>query len=248
MSTEIKFTNDYFIKFFDLLKELSENITIFFDFEACSFNVLSMDSCQVCVFQTSFVNAFTVVKSEQKDREISVNILQLLNILKCKEKSETYSISFDDDCVYFLFNNEEDGNDYQKYTLRLIDMESSSFAIDNFGDNVSISMESKYLSSLCKKLGNFGESIVFETKDNGSDLYIKSENDEAELKITKKAEVTVSESDISVKLLLKYVAIFAKAEKFSDTVYIKSQCNEAPMEFIYIFGENFIKFVIGPQL
>lgn len=254
MTTEIKFTNNSFITIMELLKDLVDDIIISFDMTNASFNMLSIDKTTTSLLQCSFRDCFDIVTQEEEFVEIGVNIVQLLTILKCKEKTESYSIKFSsEECVEFVF---EDGTtDYSKYTLRLLDLAHDYLELPAFNENVSISMDSSHLTSLCKKMTNFGQSIIFETTGGGSDLFIKSITDDtatsvAELKITSKPNVTIDVlgDDIKSVFVLTLMNIYAKAEKFSNTVYLKTEGNDTPMEVIYLFDNNFIKFVIPPQI
>ena len=233
----------------DLLSNLLEECVIVFTQEAVT--IKTIDSSMVCLISVELNDIYTECKIKE-DQEIGVCLADLNKILKCKGKKDDCKIKFSDgDSIQFIFTNENNkrGN---KYKLKLLDLDNEDPGDPEIEPNNQLTLSSKYFSSLCKTIKSFDESLKIIIEKSTSDvLFLTGTEDSVELVLEKDEDKLQSlkiEEDIQLRVILKYMLIFSKAEKFADEVTITIDDSESPLEISYEFGESFIKFYTSPQI
>lgn len=248
MTNTITLKDNTFVKIVELLKDLKEECIFTFTKEAIKVNTI--DEAQISFIQINLDDVYTECKLK-KDISICVNLAELYKILKCMEKDEICKIKFASDYIQLIFVNQT--NDaYSKYKLKLLDFEEEDEMEDiEVEANTTLVMASKYFTSLCKKVSRFDESLMIECDEDNNEVLIKSgTEDSVELKIVEEAGKLNSlsiEEDLKVMLLLKYILIFTKGEKFSEQVTVNITDQYSPVEIMYNFDNSYIKFYTSTQ-
>ena len=246
--TYITLKGNEFGNMIDLLSSLLDDCAIVFT--QTGITVKTIDSSMVCLINVNLKDVY--VKSNiEDDVEISVKLADLNKILSCKSKNDLCTIKFNQDDIQLIYTNENNKRG-DKYRLKLLDLDSSDPGDLEVESTNEIVLSSAYFSTLCKKIKKFDESLVIVMEESTSDVMIQTGSDDmVELVLEKGEDVMQSvkiQEDIKVRVLLKYLLLFCKAEKFTDDLTITIDDEESPLEISYEFGESFIKFYIAPQI
>lgn len=247
MSVVLK--NNDFVKIVDLLKDLKEDCV--FTFTKKSIKINTIDDAQINFIKISLEDVYSQCKLK-REVSINVNLKSLHKILQCMEKDEICEIKFKEDFIQLIFKNLKN-NGHSKYKLKLLVNEDDEEELDDIEveQNATLQMSSKYFTSLCKKIGKFDESILIECNEEENEVLVKSgTEDSVELKVVLeegKLNKLIIEEDLRIMLLLKYLIIFTKGEKFTDQVTINITDENSPLEIIYIFENSYIKFYSSSQ-
>lgn len=237
-----------FVKLVDLLKDLKEECTLIFT--KTSIEVSTIDDAQVNFIRVSLEDVYSECKLK-KEVSIYVNLKNLLKILKCIDKDEICQIKFNIEYIQLIFINQKNEG-YSKYKLRLLHREEEEEMEDpEIEENLTMVMTSSYLSSLCKKISKFDESLLIECIEEENEVLVKSGTDDlVEFKLVEeqgKLNKLSIEEDLRIMVLMKFMLVFVKAEKFSEQVIINIQDENSPLEIIYNFGNSFIRFYTSSQ-
>ena len=231
----------------DLLSNLVEECVIIFTTD--SIRVKTIDRSMVCLISVELNDIYTECKIKAQ-QEIGVNLSDLNKIMSCNKNNEC-KIKFNADDIQLIFSNENNKRG-DKYKLKLLDLDSEDPGDPEIEPNNQLTLSSKYFSDLCKKIKKFDESLKIVIEKSTSDvLFLTGTDDSVELTLEKNEDKLQSlkiEEDIQLRVLLKYMLIFSKAEKFTDEVSITIDDAESPLEISYEFGESFIKFYTSPQI
>jgi len=247
----ILFKNNILYEVCVILKDLVEECRIVFDEEG--FSIKMIDKCLVCLLDISIKNCYE--KSNLLDGEITVvlNMMNLLKILDCKESDQQIKIIFEEDNMLIHFFQYIKNSD--KFKINLLDPN----LIDPIQDfkmefNHNYVINSKEFSNICSKIKKFDDKLrISYSLDNDENMMFKSENDLIELNGNFENNLLVSvdiDEDIEVLLLLKYINIFCKSDKFSKNLIVNMIDGDHPIEMKYIIDrldDSYIKFIISPQ-
>ena len=232
----------------DILKDLLEECII--TFTKTSVKIKTIDSMMVCLINVELNDVYDKCKLKN-DEQICVNLSELNKIFGCKDKTDSCEIKFNEEFITIIYKNESHKS-VDKYKLKLLYGEYEDIGDLEVEGNTQISMSSNYFSSLCKKLKKFDESIRIVTNKSNNDIHFKTGTEDAvDLTLIKNEDklkdVTIQE-DLNLRLLLKYLLLFSKGEKFTDTVIINIDEVDTPLEIRYEFNNNIISFLLSPQI
>ena len=239
MTSTITLKDNTFFKIVDLLKDLKDDCI--FTFTEKGIEINTIDEAQINFIQISLEDVYSVCKLKKKT-SINANMKDLHKILNCMEKDETCQINFKSDFLQFVFKNQK--NDaYSKYKLKLLDFDEDEILdsddVPPVESNTTLVMASKYFTTLCKKVSKFDESLLVECNEEKNEVLIKSgTEDSVELKIVEeedKVKTLSIEEDLKVMVLLKYLLIFSKGEKFTEQVTLNMEDGNSPIEIVYKF-------------
>lgn len=246
--TSVTLKGNLFGNIVELLTNLLEECVIVFT--DTSIKVKTIDSSMVCLINVEINDIYTECKIKD-DQEIGVNLSDLNKIMGCKNKNDECKIKFNGDDIQLIFTNENNKRG-DKYKLKLLDLEFADPGDPEIEPNNQMVLSSKYFSTLCKKIKKFDDSLAIVIEKQTSDIMFKSGTEEmVELTLEKgedKLESLKIEDDIQLRVLLKYMLIFSKAEKFADEVTITIDEEDSPLEISYEFEGSSIKFYTSPQI
>ena len=248
--TTINFHDDKFISVIGLLKDITENVTI--TIKSNSIYISVIDTTCVYLCKINLVNIFDEIELKEP-KKIRVSTEEFLNMLKCKEKGETFKLIINDNEINIIFTNKKNKKSFSTYTLQLLylDEEEEDFEDFEMDENVVIDFNSKKFSKLCKRIAKFDESMRIITNAKDNTLQFKTgNNNKISMNLTKENGVdnVVIKQDISSKLLSKYLLAFSKAEAFSGEMRIIIDNEQAPTLLDYKFDESSFKFYVCPQI
>jgi proliferating cell nuclear antigen PCNA len=240
--------NNLFINIIDLLKDLVEECLIIFNND--SIEIKTLDKNIVCLIDI-LLNDIYEECSLDNIKKITLKLSDFHTILSCKETNDTCKISFDDDYIKVIYTNKNNkkGN---KYKLKLLYNVENELGEPEILTNIQLILDSKYLSSLCKKIKKFDESLRLTIENE--DVMIKTGNNSIvelflEKEDNKLKKVIINEPiDIDMKFLLSFLLLFSKAEKFTSDVLINIDDSQSPIELCYNFNNSYIKFYTPPQI
>ena len=246
--TSVSLNGNIFGNIIDLLNNLLDECVIVFTQD--SVTIKTIDSSMVCLINVELNDIYTECKLKEQ-QEIGVNLADLSKIMGCKNKKDDCKIKFNIDDIQLIFTNENNKRG-DKYKLKLLDIDNEDPGDPEIEPTNVMTLSSKYFSTLCKKINKFDESLAIEIEKNTSDVIFKTgSEDTVELTLEKDEDKLQSlkiEEDIQLRVLMKYMLIFSKSEKFSDEVTITIDEADTPLEISYNFGESFIKFYTSPQI
>lgn len=226
---------------FDLcqtLKELVDHCLIIFDKDGFKINLV--DKCLVTLTNININNCYDSCNFLEDECKVVIDVNELLKILDCKENDQNMKIIFTEDFLEIYFYSTD--KNFDKFKLNLLDEnlveELNNFDI-SFGNKINI--KSRYLNKVCSKIKKFDNKIRLCIENNN--LKLSSENNKIEINNT----LCENQSDLNILLLLKYIIIFCKTEKFSDDLEIHYLDDNSPIKFLYKDNLSSIEFIITPQ-
>lgn len=234
------FNTDVLIDLCQILKELVEHCLIVFNKDG--FKIKMVDRCLVSLIDINIKNCYDDSNFLEDEYKIVINMNELLKILDCKENNQKIKFLFTDEYLEIYYYTESEK--YDKFKLHLLNEnlvdEVNDFEL-NFDNKIDIN--SKYFSKMCNKIKKFDEKINIQIEDNN--LKLSSLNKNIEINDV----LNVKKENINITLLLKYILIFCKTEKFSSNVEILYSNNELPIKFIYNHDklvDSTFEFIITP--
>lgn len=246
----ITLKNNLFINIIDLLKDLVEDCLIIFNDD--NIEIKTLDKNRVCLIDIYLNNIYDEYKLSDT-KKITLNLSDFYTMLSCKGNNDKCKICFEQDYIKIIYTNENNKKG-DKYKLKLLYNDENDLGSPEILKNVQLIINSKYFSSLCKKIKKFDESLRFYIKDN--EVMIKTgNNDIVELflekednKLKKYIKNPDMEEDINMKFLLSFFIYFSKADKFTDEVLINMDDSQSPIEISFNFDNSYINFYIPPQI
>jgi proliferating cell nuclear antigen len=244
--SSFEFKDNTFVNIVDILQYFIEESTFYFTKD--KIRIVTVDKCLTCLVSIELNHPFSEVKMKNKEEKISVNLVSLGKVLKCKNIMDKCKIILKDSKLEIVFTKSK-GKGYEKYKVSQINSENEELEDIEIEPNKVVRLNTKFLSSVCKKIAKFDESIIFSIKNEF--LYVKTGNNEdVELKIEKGfdlLDIEVNE-EVDVKFLIKYINLFSKAEIFCEEMSMILDDEDEPTMFSFDFNDNHIKFFLTPQV
>lgn len=245
----VLFKNNILYEVCSILKDLVEECRIVFNNEG--FEIKMIDKSLVCLLDIMIKDCYERSNILDNNKVVVINISELMNILDCKETDQQIKVIFEEDNMLIHFCRYIKNCDKFKLNLlneNLID-DVPDFQIE-FDQNFVIN--SKEFSKICGKLKKFDDKIQISYELlNQNNVKFKSKNELIELNSNFENNQLVSiniTENLDVFLLLKYIRIFCKSDKFSKNLIVKLIDRDHPVEMEYqIDSKSYVKFVISPQ-
>ncbi len=246
--------NNNLLDFISILtKDLLTSLTLTFNKD--EIRILTTNISVTTFIDVSFKDNYE--KCNLKD-EITVraDLIELQTIIKTKEKEERTAITFLGDKmeIKFFSNINETNSGYTKHRLSLQNVEEEAIIdISGHESTTRVNMNSKYFTSILKKVALFDTSLTFDCIEDETKLLIKSgSSDKFEMNAiigpTKVHSLTI-EDDVSIKIDIKDMIVLSKSDKFAENVTIHlTYENTQAICIEYNFDNNSsIKFFTSPQ-
>jgi hypothetical protein len=241
----IYFTNNILQEICLILKDLVDECKIKFTKEG--FEIKMIDKSLICLLDISIKNCYERSNFLKEEINIILNISEFIKILECKEPDQNIKIIFTPEKMLIHFQRTEKKSD--KFKLSLLDEN----LIDDIPElnilyNDKFILKSKEFSKLCNKIKKFDTKIVIKTISENN-ITIGSLNEVIELNITP-TSIEIGNKELNVILLLKYINIFCRSDKFTNELKINVIDNNNPIMLEYIvmnYKDSYVKFVISPQ-
>ena len=245
----VLFSNNILYEVCTILKDLVEECRIVFNNEG--FKIKMIDKSLVCLLDIMIKNCYERSNILDEEKVVVINISEMMKILDCKETDQQIKIIFEEDNMLIHFYRYIKNCD--KFKLNLLN-ENLIEEIQDFSMefNQSFIIYSKAFSKICNKLKKFDDKIRIEYKlSNENNVKFKSKNELIELNSNFENNQLISiniTEDLDVLLLLKYLRILCKSDKFSKNLIVKLIDRNHPIEMEYqIDSESYVKFIISPQ-
>jgi len=245
----VLFSNNILYEVCVILKDLVEECRIVFNNEG--FEIKMIDKCLVCLLDIKIQNCYERSNILDDEKVVILNISDMMKILDCKETDQQIKIIFKEDNMLIHFYSNSINCD--KFKLNLLN-ENLIEDVQDFTMEFeqSFVINSKSFSKICGKLKKFDEKIRIEYQlSNENNIIFKSKNELIELNSNFENNQLVSiniTEDLDVLLLLKYIRIFCKSDKFSKNLMVQLTDKYHPIEMKYeIDSESYVKFIISPQ-
>jgi hypothetical protein len=247
----VLFKNNILYEVCVILKDLVEECRITFTKEG--FYIKMIDKSLVCLLDISIKNCYERSNLLDGEKVVVMNLKSLMNILDCKERDQQIKIIFGEDNMLIHFYQNISNCD--KFKIHLLDEN----LIDPMQDfhmefNHNYVINSKQFSNICSKIKKFDDKfrIKFSLENNKNVRFIsKNELIQLNANIQNNQLVSVDiDEDLEVLLLLKYIHIFCKSDKFSKNLIVNLIDGNHPIEMKYILDkleDSYVKFVISPQ-
>jgi len=245
----ILFKNNILYEVCTILKDLVEECRIIFNNEG--FKIKMIDKSLVCLLDIMIKNCYDKSNILNNEKIVVINISEMLKILDCKETDQKIKIIFEEDNMLIHFYKHIKNCD--KFKLNLL----NENLIDEIQDfqmefDQSFTIYSKAFSKICNKINKFDDKIHISYElSNENNVKFKSQNKLIELNSNFENNQLLSiniTKDLDVLLLLKYIRILCKSEKFSKNLIVKLIDRDHPIEMEYqIDSESYVKFLISPQ-
>ena len=245
----VLFKNNILYEVCSILKDLVEECRIVFNNEG--FEIKMIDKSLVCLLDIMIKDCYERSNILDNNKVVVINISELMNILDCKETDQQIKVIFEEDNMLIHFCRYIKNCD--KFKLNLL----SENLIDEVQDfqmefDQSFVINSKEFSKICGKLKKFDDKIQISYELlNENNVKFKSKNELIELNSNFENNQLVSiniTENLDVFLLLKYIRIFCKSDKFSKNLIVKLIDRDHPVEMEYqIDSKSYVKFVISPQ-
>ena len=245
----VLFSDNILYEVCTILKDLVEECRIVFNNEG--FKIKMIDKSLVCLLDIMIKNCYERSNILDEEKVVVINISEMMKILDCKETDQQIKIIFEEDNMLIHFYRYITNCDKFKLNLlneNLID-EIQDFTMEF---DQSFIIYSKEFSKICNKLKKFDDKIRIEYKlSNENNIKFKSKNELIELNSNFENNQLISiniTEDLDVLLLLKYIRILCKSDKFSKNLIVKLIDRNHPIEMEYqIDSESYVKFIISPQ-
>jgi len=245
----VLFSNNILYEVCTILKDLVEECRIVFNNEG--FKIKMIDKSLVCLLDIMIKKCYERSNILNEEKVVVINISEMMKILDCKETDQQIKIIFEEDNMLIHFYRHIKNCDKFKLNLlneNLID-EIQDFEME-FDHNFII--YSKAFSKICNKLKKFDDKIRISYElSNENNVKFKSKNELIELNSNFENNQLISiniAEDVDVLLLLKYIRILCKSDKFSKNLIVKLIDRNHPIEMEYkIDSESYVKFIISPQ-
>jgi proliferating cell nuclear antigen PCNA len=245
----VLFKNNILYEVCSILKDLVEECRIVFNNEG--FEIKMIDKSLICLLDIMIKNCYERSNILDNNKVVVVNISEMIKILNCKDDDQQIKVIFEEDNMLIHFCRYIKNCD--KFKLNLL----NENLIDEIQDfqmkfDQSFVINSKEFSKICRKLKNFDDKIRISYELlNKNNVKFESKNELIELNSNFENNQLISiniTEDLDVLLLLKYIKIFCKSDKFSKNLIVKLIDKNHPIEMTYeIDSKSYIKFVISPQ-
>ena len=212
-----------------------------------------IDKSLVCLLDISIKNCYERSNLLNGDIVLVMNLKSLMNVLDCKERDQQIKIIFDEDYISLHFYQYISNCD--KFKINLLDENLIDPVQDfNMEFDHNYVINSKQFSNVCSKIKKFDDKFrirfLIENNDN---ITFESKNGLIQLNSNLDNKQLVSldiTDDVEVLLLLKYIHIFCKSDKFSKNLIVNLIDKNNPIEMTYILDnldDSYVKFIISPQ-
>jgi len=247
----VLFKNNILYEVCVILKDLVDEFRITFTEEG--FYIKMIDKSLVCLLDISIKNCYERSNLLNGDKEVVMNLKSLMNILDCKEREQQIKIIFDEDDILIHFC--QNSSNCDKFKIHLLEENLIDPVQDfhmEFDHNYVIN--SKEFSNICNKIKKFDDKFRIKfSSENNNNIIFESKNGliqlNADLNNNQLVSIDIDE-DVEVLLLLKYIHIFCKSDKFSKNLIVNLIDKNKPIEMIYNLDESansYVKFIISPQ-
>lgn len=258
---------EIFVALFQLLKNWSGHITMFF--EKDRFYIQSMDKSHVCLANIDIKSTWFSEYTCASTTKITVDANQFCILMNYSAKHDIVEFSFQQDKtqdkLFITCLNEKDkitstGKSKEKekkstfnhfFELSLIDVEEDTLHIPTVDYEVEWNIESKRLVEVLDELNNFGSDLHITCNENNIDLFASGEA--AKLTVTiptnELNEYAIAEGEeFNLSFSLNHICKMCATNKLSQTIDVLLS-NEYPMVFKYSLGEDSVAvFYVAPKI
>ncbi len=186
------------------------------------------------------------VEGEQK---ISINIDNLLSILKRAKASDKVLLSLDREANKLTVMLE--GTSARKFTVPLIDIEKSDIPEMNLEFPTDLEINSDVFDDGIGDASVVTDSVIIGVGPAGFTMNAKGDMNQAELKLEKGNESLISlnaKEDVKSKYSLDYLKKIMKAAKLCETVKIKFG-NDYPIKMVFTQPDKLeLSYVLAPRV
>ena len=254
LTIENKFKIETFVAIFQLLKNWSSFINLYFKQDMLYIQLL--DKSHVCLANIEIKNSWFTKYNCLIDFKISIDATQFAILINFALKHNTIELKYDEnitsDKLFINFLNDNSGKSIDRYfEINLVDFDSDILDIPAVDYDVDFIIESKKIIELLSELNTFGNILNIKCSEQTINLNSSGDSTNLNIKIPVDDlnEYAISEGEefentYDISILCK----ICLSSKLSSTISI-ALSKTYPMSLTYNLGdESKMVFYIAPKV
>lgn len=233
-----------FVAIFQLLKNWSSHITMYFENDKLC--IQSIEKSHICLADIEIKDKWFSVFNCSKNNKISVDSTHFAILMNCALKHDKLELKYEDennvDKLYVTFLNEKEnkGAFDHFFELNLIDIDEDSLGIPKVDYDVEFTIEAKKIVDVFGELNTFGQDLNIKCSESVVELHAQGDTTKLKVNIPidNLDEYAIAEGEeIDISFSLSHLCKMCLSTKLSSTINVDIS-GEYPMSLVYNLGDD----------